>query len=124
MLHVLVVEDGNDTAATCAQPLRLYGHDVAVAADGPSALHVIQADPPDVVLLDIAMPKMDAWKVAQQIRQLDLGKRPLLVTVSGYRMKSDRKRSYKCGIDFHFIKPVNPARLEHLLTRFRRLVPF
>jgi CheY-like chemotaxis protein len=123
MLHILVVEDGDDTAATCAQLLRLYGHDVAVVADGPSALHVIQADPPDVVLLDLAMSKMDGWNLARQIRRLSLGKRPLLIAVSGHGMKSDRKRLYKCGIDIHLVKPVNPARLEHLLTRFRRIVP-
>src|SRR5262249_47542851 len=115
MLHVLVVENNADTQATCAQFLRLYGHNVAVAADGPSALHLIQADPPDVVLLDIALPKLEGWNLAQQIRHLSLGKRPLLIAVGGHGMKSHRKRSYECGIDFHLVKPVNPARLEHLL---------
>jgi CheY-like chemotaxis protein len=59
MLHILVVDDDQDTAASSAMLLRLYGHEVEVAVDGPSALQAVEANPPDVVLLDLAMPKMD-----------------------------------------------------------------
>jgi CheY-like chemotaxis protein len=122
MLRVLVVEDEQDTATTCAMLLRLYGCDVQVSADGPSALLAVEANPPDVVLLDLAMPKTDGWHLAQQIRLLRLGKRPLLIAVSGYGDKESRLQSYKAGIDLHLVKPVDPAELENLLKRFRKII--
>jgi CheY-like chemotaxis protein len=122
MLRVLVVEDDPDTATSFAMLLRLYGHEVEVAADGPSALQSVQVNPPDVVLLDIAIPKIDGWQVAQQIRQRSLGNRPLLIVVSGYGTEADRRRSQEAGIDLHLVKPVEPAELEELLKRYRWVV--
>ena len=122
MLRVLVVEDEQDTAATCAMLMRLYGHEVQVATDGPTALQAVQSSPPDVVVLDLGLPKMDGWQVAQQIRQLSTEKRPLLIAVSGYGDKGARLRSYESGIDLHLIKPVDPAELENLLKRFRQII--
>jgi len=118
MLHVLVVEDDRDTAASLAMLLRLYGHEVEVAADGPSALRAVQANPPDVVLLDLAMTKKDGWQVAQQIRKHRNGKRrPLIIAVSGYGDKAARLRSYESGVDLHLTKPVDPTQLENLLKQ-------
>jgi CheY-like chemotaxis protein len=84
MLHVLVIEDDQDTASTMAMLLGLYGHQVRVAADGLSALQAVQAAQPHVVLLDLALPKMDGWQVAKQIREQSNGKPPFLIAVSGY----------------------------------------
>jgi CheY-like chemotaxis protein len=122
MLRVLVIEDDQDTATTFAMLLRLYGYDVEVAADGPSALQVVQTHQPDVVLLDLAMPKMDGWQVAKQIRQRSIARRPFLIVVSGYGTEADRIRSYESGIDVHLVKPVDPAELEDLLKRFRSVI--
>jgi CheY-like chemotaxis protein len=122
MLRVLVVDDDQDNAATLSMLLRLYGHEVVVAADGPSAVQAVQANPPDVVLLDLALPKMDGWQVAQQIRQNQDGKRPLIIVVSGYGTDADKLRSQEAGIDLHLIKPVDPAELEDLLKRFRQII--
>ena len=121
MIRVLLVEDDQDTADSLAMLLRLYGHDVEVGADGPSALQAVRANPPDVVLLDLGLPKMDGWHVAEQIRRLTSAKRPLLVAVTGYGDKASRVRSYAAGIDLHLVKPVDPAELEDLLKRFRRI---
>jgi CheY-like chemotaxis protein len=123
MLHVLVVDDDQDTAASCSMLLRLCGHDVEVAVDGPSALHAARINHPDVVLLDLAMPKMDGWAVAQQIRQHRNGKRPWIVVISGYGSKADRLHSHESGIDLHLIKPVDPTDLVDLLTHFSQSVP-
>ena len=122
MLRILVVEDDQDNAATLSMLLRLYGYDVEVAGDGPSALQSVQAAQPDVVLLDLALPKMDGWQVAQQIRQNRNGKRPLIIAVSGYGDKAARLRSYESGIDLHLVKPVEPAELEDLLKRLQGIV--
>jgi CheY-like chemotaxis protein len=121
-LRVLVVEDHEDTAASLAMLLRLYGHEVAVAADGPSALRAVQATPPNVVLLDIGLPKMDGWLVAKRIREQAVRKRPLLVAVTGYGMQADRLRSQEVGIDVHLVKPVEPRELADLLKRFESIL--
>jgi CheY-like chemotaxis protein len=123
MLHVLVVEDREDAAATTAMLLRLHGHSVEVAADGPSAVQAVHTAPPDVVLLDLGLPKMDGWTVAKQIRQNCNRKRPFIVAVSGYGTEADKLRSQEVGIDLHLIKPVDPAELDDLLKRFTRIVP-
>ena len=118
MLRVLVLEDEQDTAATAAMLLRLHGHDVEVAADGPTALQAVQSSPPDVVLLDLATPKTDGWHVARQIRANSDGKRPLLIAVSGYGTEADCLRSYESGIDLHLIKPVEgPRACSHMRGR-------
>jgi two-component system, OmpR family, response regulator len=121
-LHVLVVEDHEDTAATLGVLLRLNGHNVEVAADGPSALRAAQASPPDVVLLDIGLPKMDGWMVAKQIREQTAWKRPLLVAISGYGTDADQRRSQEMGIDLHLVKPVDPVELGKLLRRFHKII--
>src|SRR5262249_31982326 len=121
MLRILVVEDYEDAASTLAKLLHLNGHEVEIAADGPGALQAIQTRHPDVVLLDIGLPRMDGWEVAQQIRQNHDGKRPFIIAVSGYGLEADRLRSQEVGIDLHLIKPVDPAELEDLLKRYRRI---
>jgi CheY-like chemotaxis protein len=115
MVHVLVVEDDEDTAASLAMLLRMYGHDVEVAADGPSALQAVHAGPPEVVLLDIAMPKMDGWQVAEKIRHQNKGRTPLLIAISGYGSAADKRRSNQAGIDLHLTKPVDFAELKDVL---------
>jgi CheY-like chemotaxis protein len=121
-LRVLVVEDHEDTATSTALVLRLYGHDVQVASDGRMALQLMDAHAPDVVLLDLGLPKMDGWEVAKQIRSQATYKRPLLVAVSGYDREADRLRSREAGIDLHLVKPIDPDHLKDLLARFQTVV--
>jgi CheY-like chemotaxis protein len=120
-LRVLVVEDDEDTAASLSMLLRLYGYDVEAAADGPGALRAVQASRPDVVLLDLGLPKMDGWAVARQIRKQTGWRRPFLVAISGYGTQADQFRSQEVGIDLHLVKPVDPEELEVLLKRFEAL---
>jgi DNA-binding response OmpR family regulator len=121
-LRVLVVEDDPDTLASLCMLLRLYGHDVERACDGPSACQAAQASPPDVVLLDIGLPKMDGWRVAKQIREQCRWKRPLIVAITGHGREADRLQSDEVGIDLHLVKPVDPEILDTLLRRFQRIV--
>jgi two-component system, OmpR family, response regulator len=122
MFRVLVIEDDQDTAATSAMLLRLQGCHVDVAVDGPNALRAVQERLPDVVLLDLGLPKMDGCQVARQICQQSNGRRPLLVAISGYGTEADQIRSQEAGIDLHLVKPVDPEALQNLLQRFRRIV--
>src|SRR5438132_1206352 len=92
-LRILIVEDDADTADSMAILLRLYTHDVQIAWDGVTALRAALEGQPDVVLLDIGLPKLDGWQLARQIRSHITGKRPLLIAISGYGMQSDQLRS-------------------------------
>jgi two-component system OmpR family response regulator len=121
-LRVLVVEDHEDTAASLAVLLRLYGHNVEVVPDGSSALRAVQAESPDVVLLDLGLPKMDGWRLAKRIREQSKAKRPFLIAVTGYGRQIDHDRSQEAGIDLHLIKPVDPIILEQILRRFQTVI--
>jgi CheY-like chemotaxis protein len=93
-----------------------------VALDGQTALQIVEAMDPDVVLLDLALPKMDGWQVAQEIRERATNKRPLLMALSGYGRTADQLRSREVGIDLHLIKPIDPDQLQELLRRFQTVI--
>jgi CheY-like chemotaxis protein len=121
-LRILIVEDDADTADSMAILLRLYAYDVQVAGDGATALQTALEKQPDVVLLDIGLPKLDGWQLAKQIRSHITGKRPLLIAISGYGMQSDQIRSQEAGIDLHLVKPVEPEMLQQVLQRFQTVI--
>jgi CheY-like chemotaxis protein len=118
----LVVEDHEDTAATMGLLLGLFGHVVQAAPDGQVALELAQADPPDVVLLDLALPGMDGYQVARRLREQAGRRRPLLVAITGYGREEDRQRSREAGIDLHLVKPVDSELLAKILARFQAVV--
>jgi CheY-like chemotaxis protein len=121
-LRVLVVEDNADSATSLALLLRLQGHEVKIALDGPTGLQVAQDNWPDVVLLDIGLPGLDGYLVARGIGEHPGEKKPLLIAVTGYDRETDRQRSAEAGIDLHLVKPVDPVQLQGLLGRFRTII--
>jgi two-component system CheB/CheR fusion protein len=114
-LRVLVVDDDQDNADTLVLLLHLWGLSVRVAYDGPTALEVAKAEPPDVVLLDIAMPGMDGCELARRLRRQPEMEKALLVSISGYGQEIDRQRSREAGCDRHLVKPCEADELERLL---------
>jgi two-component system CheB/CheR fusion protein len=121
-LHVLVVEDEPDLAATTAAVLRMDGHEVRTAPDGTAALDSARAEPPDVVLLDLRLPgALNGYEVAKRLRQQPTTRRPVIVAISGLDEREDRFRSYESGIDLHLTKPVEPDELRSLLARLQGL---
>jgi CheY-like chemotaxis protein len=110
------VDDYPDTRDTLALLLRLWGHDTRVAGDGPEALQLAVAYRPDVVLLDLALPGMDGFEVARQLRLQDSPSRLFVVSVSGYVRDEDRRHSLEAGCDQHWSKPVDPDALRRLLA--------
>src|SRR5262245_12555189 len=120
-LRILLVEDHEDTAATTALVLRLYGHEVQVATDGPGALLAAQAEPPDVVLLDIGLPGMDGYEVAEKLRQERRARRPLLIALTGRGQKEECLRSYRAGIDLHLTKPASGEEVQRFLEHYQRV---
>ena len=119
-LRILMVEDNADTAEMTALALRLHGHEVRIALDGPTVLRMAQVQRPDVVLLDIGLPQMDGWEVARRLRkQTGPGEKPpLLIAITGYGGRENERRSKDAGIDLHFVKPVDMEELQGILSRF------
>jgi CheY-like chemotaxis protein len=122
-LRILLVEDDGDSAETLAVLLRIYGHEVEVAHDGPTALRLAAAAPPDVALLDLGLPGgMDGYEVARRLREQEADKLPLLIAVTGYGQEEDRRRSAEAGIHLHLLKPVDGEALNRLLQRFQAVI--
>jgi two-component system CheB/CheR fusion protein len=114
--RILVVDDNADSAASLSTLLALSGNETRVAHDGLEAVSETEAFRPDVVLLDIGMPRMDGYEAARRIRQLPNGRGVLLVAVSGWGQQEDRRRSREAGFDHHMVKPLRAAALETLLA--------
>jgi len=115
--RVLVVDDNVDAAESLAFLLRLDGHDVSVANDGTEALTAVDANTPDIVLMDIGMPVINGYEVAKELRRRPgLKKKPLLVALTGWGQQEDRQRSQEAGFDHHLTKPVEPDALRSLLN--------
>jgi CheY-like chemotaxis protein/two-component sensor histidine kinase len=114
--RILVVDDNEDAAASLAKlHRRLYGQEVEVAHDGPSALEIASEFRPEVVLLDIGMPGMDGYEVARRLRSRPEFATTLLVALTGWGQDSDRQKSREAGFDHHLVKPVDPEALRDLL---------
>jgi two-component system CheB/CheR fusion protein len=110
--RVLVVDDNVDAAESIAMILRLTGYDVRCAYDGPSVLETARGYRPDVVVLDIGLPGMNGYEVAQQLRRQPGFERIPLVAVTGYGQEEDRRRCLEAGFDIHLTKPVDPQALQ------------
>ena len=117
--RVLVVDDLPDTTDSMAMLLRLLGHEVRVAFDGPHAIELARTFQPDVVLLDIGMPRMNGYVVASRLRHEPTCKNALLVAVTGYGMEDDRRRAFEAGFDAHLLKPADLNTLKALLENGR-----
>jgi PAS domain S-box-containing protein len=115
-LRLLVVDDNRDAALSLALLLRLQGHEVRVANDGPSALEIASTFRPSVIFLDIGMPRMDGYEVARRLRQQSGLENSVLVALTGWGQKEDRRRSKEAGFDHHLVKPAEAKGLEALLA--------
>jgi PAS domain S-box-containing protein len=119
-LKVLVVDDNLDAAKSVAMLLQISGHDVRVANDATTAMRAAMEDVPEVVLLDLGLPVVSGFEVAERIRQQPTLRRVTLVALTGYGQESDRQRSRKAGFDYHLVKPVDFARIENILSHLKR----
>jgi CheY-like chemotaxis protein len=113
---ILVVDDSLDSAETLGELLKIWGHDVRLAHDGPGAVAAAREYRPDVILLDIGLPGMDGFAVAAQLRKEGLAGR-MLIALTGYGEQQDRDKAQKAGFDHHLVKPVDPDNLQKLLAR-------
>jgi len=114
--RVLVVDDNQDAADSLAMLLGVRGEEVRIAYDGAKALEVERDFKPDVVLLDIGLPAVSGYDVAERIRQ-KRGDKVLIVAITGWGQEKDLRRAEDAGIDHHFTKPVDFEALVALIER-------
>ena len=113
--RLLIVDDLEDAANSLATLLRLEGHEVWTAHDGAEAFDAADLARPEIVLLDLGMPKVDGYETCRRIRQQAWGRHMTIVAVTGWGQTDDRRRTEEAGFDLHLVKPVDPARLLKLL---------
>jgi len=114
---VLVVDDNRDGAESLQMLLELAGHEVRLAHDGEEALAKAESYRPEVILLDIGLPKLDGFEVARRLRADGKFRDILLIALTGYGKEGDRTLSQEAGFDHHLVKPVEPSVLMDLLVR-------
>ena len=100
--------------------LRFMGNEPRTAYDGIEAVAVAGEFQPDVVLLDIGLPKLNGYGAAQRIREQPWGKHMVLIALTGWGQEDDRRRSKEAGFDNHIVKPVELPSLMTLLAGFQR----
>ncbi|HEY5102792.1 MAG TPA: ATP-binding protein [Steroidobacteraceae bacterium] len=115
--RILVADDNRDAAESLAMLLTMLGHEVRAAHDGAEAVAEADEFRPDLILMDVGMPKLDGLQAATQIRSLPWGAAPVIVALTGWGQEADRKRSKDAGCDEHLVKPLDLERLTALLAQ-------
>jgi PAS domain S-box-containing protein len=118
--QILIVDDTRDSADSLAMLLRTYGHLVHVAYGGEDAVVLADKHRPDVVLLDLGMPKVDGYETCRRIREQAWARDMLIVAQTGWGQTEDRHRARDAGFDHHMVKPLDPVELTTLLKNSRR----
>jgi CheY-like chemotaxis protein len=117
--RVLVVDDNRDSAESLAMLLQIGGNDTRTAHDGEAAIELAATYRPEVILLDIGLPKMNGYDVCRAIRAHPEGKDVMIVALTGWGQEDDRRRSREAGFDAHLVKPVDYTALVSLLATSR-----
>ena len=119
--RILIVDDNEDSANSLAEVLTLLGNKTYVAYDGEQALATAEAQPPDFILLDIGMPKLNGYDTCRRLRAFPWGNDVLIFALTGWGQEGDRRKSTEAGFDGHLVKPVKITELSQLLaTRLRQ----
>src|SRR5690606_35644624 len=106
--RILVVDDNEDAANSLAMLLRLAGHDVRAVHGGRAALELAGSFRPEFALLDIGMPDIDGYEVAERLRAAAWGRDICLIAVTGWGQEDDKRRAREAGFDHHLTKPIDP----------------
>jgi signal transduction histidine kinase len=117
--RILIADDNADSAESMGMLLRLMGNDVRIASDGLEAVEQAETFQPDIVLMDIGMPRLDGYEAARRIREQDWSRDTLLVAVTGWGPTDDSDDATAAGFDCHFTKPLDPAELRKLVSGVR-----
>lgn len=118
-LRILLVDDNRAAVQMLEMVVRMFGNTVHVAYDGEEAVAAAENFRPDVILMDIGMPKLDGYAAAQQIRNQPWGKSIVLVALTGWGHEDDKQRSRAAGFDHHLVKPAEPAALQEIFATMK-----
>jgi CheY-like chemotaxis protein len=118
--RILVVDDNRDGATSLSTLLRLMGHTTSTAHDGESAIATAEDFRPEIVLLDIGLPKLNGYDVARRIRLAPWGKDVTLVAVTGWGQEEDKRQALNAGFDLHLTKPMDANAALHIIERHRK----
>jgi signal transduction histidine kinase/DNA-binding response OmpR family regulator len=116
-LRILVVDDNHDSASTLAMMLQIVGHQVRTGGDGAEGIELAEKFRPDVILLDLGMPKLNGYETCEAIRGKPWSASTIIIAMTGWGQEDDRRRTRAAGFDHHFVKPVDPAALIDLLAK-------
>jgi len=105
--RILVVDDDKDGVASLSMLLTMVGHETTVAHDGVEAVDVAATFQPQIVLLDLDLPKLNGYEVCRQMRAASWGSKALIVAVTGWPDESHRLEALEAGFDMHLVKPVS-----------------
>jgi PAS domain S-box-containing protein len=119
--RILVVDDNENAAKVLGMLLTALGNDVRTAFDGFAGIELAESFQPEIILLDIGMPKLNGYETARRIREQPWGKNVVLAALTGWGQEEDKRRTREAGFDHHFVKPVEPATLQKLLSEFEPL---
>jgi DNA-binding response OmpR family regulator len=113
--RILVVDDNTDSASSLEKLLTMTGHEVRSANDGLTGVAEAERFRPEVVLLDIGLPRLNGYDACRLIREQPWGANMILIAVTGWGQEEDRRRSREAGFDGHLVKPVDLDELTRLL---------
>jgi PAS domain S-box-containing protein len=114
--RLLIADDNQDITDSLAMVLKIMGQEVVVAYDGEQAVTAFESQHPEIVVLDLGMPRLNGCEACMRIRQLPRGKDAILLAVTGWGHDEDRERTEAAGFDGHLVKPVHPRDLMNLLA--------
>jgi CheY-like chemotaxis protein len=117
--RILVADDNRDAAESMGMLLRLMGHEVRIVHDGIKAVEEAAVFYPDVILLDIGMPRLNGYEAARLIREQRWSASTVIVALTGWGRDEDRQQATEAGFDRHFTKPLDPAQLQKLISEIR-----
>jgi PAS domain S-box-containing protein len=117
--RILVADDNRDAAESMGMLLRLMGNEVRTVHDGIKAVEEAATFRPDVILLDIGMPRLNGYDAARLIREQRWSNGTMIVALTGWGQDEDKRRATEAGFDRHFTKPLDPATLQKLIGEFR-----
>jgi CheY-like chemotaxis protein len=116
LLSILIVDDNRDIADSLSELLKMMGHDTRTAYDGQQGVDMAGEYRPDVILLDIGLPKLNGYEACRLIRQQPWGKGVAMIALTGWGQDKDRHRSEEAGFDHHLVKPVDPRSLMQVVA--------
>lgn len=119
-LRIVLADDDRDATLSLSTLLKLEGYEVRHVYDGGATLEAVREFEPDLVLVDIGMPKLSGYDVARHVRERYGKQRPVLVALTGWKQASDKILATLAGFHHHVAKPYDPAALLALIRRLQR----